>query len=203
MLDFLKSPALRSILDNPRIFVFVRKILAGNQMITHRKIVDALGTKHNKVLDLCCGTGDFATDISSAFYVGVDLNAAFINYANSRFGNKKDVAFFIADAMHTGLAAKSFSHSMLISCLHHFPDEICLGLLQEARRVTRNRIVIVDLVWDTRDPVKRFFIGLDRGDYVRMMRDAQSLIEQVVPVDYATRFTSRLAVQALFVCNLG
>jgi ubiquinone/menaquinone biosynthesis C-methylase UbiE len=64
----------------------VRKFIAGDQRGTHVFIKSNLskyGTQN--VLDVGCGTGEFAVDIEGVSYLGIDLNSNYIKNAEQKY----------------------------------------------------------------------------------------------------------------------
>lgn len=78
-----------------------------------------------RVLDLCCGTGQFTARVqSSGFQVhGIDASEAMIGYARR---NAPKARFTVADARSFCLSAKFHAAYSVFESLNHIPD--CEGL---------------------------------------------------------------------------
>ena len=196
-----KSEHARSILDQPRLFNFVRDLLAGGQVEVHEYIRQALAlTPQDHVIDMCCGTGDYATLVPGK-YTGVDLNEKFIEYAKRRYADDERKQFIVEDATRLKMADRAFSHAFFISGLHHFPEHLNLGILREMDRITAGKIAIVDLVPDRSNPVRYILTRLDRGDYVRPIEKQRDIILQVLNIQEEKIIISRLAVLSIYICS--
>ncbi len=200
-MNLLKHPRVRAILDNPFFFNSVRWLLAGSQDVTRRLLVEQMAlTETDRLLDVCCGTGDFAMPVPG-WYVGLDLNERFVRFARHRYVGDAKKCFLVADATRASFAPGAFDKAFFLSSLHHFPDDQARLIMLEMARVTLGLVAITDLLADVPHPVKRFFALLDRGDYVRSLKAKRALLEETFIVEKCQVFESRLAVQALFICR--
>jgi ubiquinone/menaquinone biosynthesis C-methylase UbiE len=198
--SFVKNDSIRGILDHPMLFNLARDILAGSQSQTHRIIAEQINQNpHGAVLDIGCGTGDFAHEVAG-LYVGIDLKESFVRFAANRNNQNGSRFFFLADALQCPFAPKSFTITLLLNCLHHLPDADVLAVLGEANRLTRERILIVDMQADTDNRIRRFFNSLDRGDYVRSFEQQRRLVESLLQIDKTSVYNSRAAPQVFFLC---
>ncbi len=201
MLDLLKRERARAVLDQPRLFNFVRWVLAGDQRTTHQKLANKIGQcPADRVLDVACGTGDFAY-IPQGMYVGFDGSEEFVRFAQKKHIGASTKSFLTADAMRFPFPHKSFDTTLLVNCLHHWSDDLTQAVLGEVTRVTKKQIIIVDLIADTDNIVRRFFNYLDRGDHIRYLKQEISLIESIASVNEVSVHVSRVAPQAFIVCS--
>jgi SAM-dependent methyltransferase len=197
----LKHPRLRASLDDPWLFNSVRWLLAGRQDVTRRLLASHLAlTTSGRVLDVCCGTGDFAM-IAPGRYVGLDLNARFVDYARQRYAGQSEKSFLVADATCANFPPKSFDSALFLGSLHHFSDNQARVILGRVARATVGLVAITDLLADVPNPAKRLFAQLDRGDHLRSLQAKKSLLEGLFSVEVCQVFESRLAVQALLICR--
>lgn len=196
-----KNPRARALLDDPRVFRAVRYPLVGSQRKTRELVSRELcaGPQHS-VLDVCCGTGDFA-DLIPGPYLGIDLNERFIRLAQKRYDGSSNKRFEVMDATRMGLGPDSFDRAMIVNAMHHFDDGLNLGILAELSRVVGERIVIVDAIPDPDSWLKRLVISSDRGDHVRPLEEQLALIDQVLDVERHYAFDSGFIVQVMFVCS--
>lgn len=198
-----KHPHARALLDDPRIFRGVRYPLVGSQKRTRELVRRELDAKPgDSVLDVCCGTGDFA-DLVSGPYLGIDLNERFVRRARERYRGSSAKRFEVMDATRMTLQAGSYDRAMIVNAMHHFDDDLNRGILAELSRVTRGRIVIVDAIPDPEGWLRRLVISSDRGDYVRPLDEQLTLIGEALNVERHYTFESGLIVQVMFVCSPG
>ena len=203
IMSLVRSEKIRSLLDNPRMFNFIRGTLDGSQNEIREYMQQILHlTEDDYVLDMCCGTGDYANVVPGR-YLGIDINQRFIKFAQGRYINDNRKQFVVCDAESTGLPDKSFKYSFFISALHHFSEPFNLLILKEISRLTQSKIVVVDLVPCQKYFLKHFLTKLDRGDYVRTIEEQRKLINRVLKIDKEEVFICRLAVFAVYICDAG
>ena len=85
---------LSAVLSNPRTWHFLRKLPEFDYRRTKERIRCILGDTEGNVLDLGCGTGEYARLFSAKRYVGLDLSPPFVRYASARLGG---FAFLVGD----------------------------------------------------------------------------------------------------------
>lgn len=100
-----------------------------------------------RILDLCTGTGEMALVFASqgARVVGTDIARGMLR----RAANKSLSATFESDwvemdAINLAIADRSFDIAIISLALHHMPVPVQMHVLQELRRVTSRRIVIIE-----------------------------------------------------------
>lgn len=196
-----KHPRARALLDDPRVFKAVRYPLVGAQKRTKDLVRRELGAgPEDSVLDVCCGTGDFAGVVDGP-YLGVDLNERFVGLAKQRYEGSPDKRFEVMDATRMRLGTASFDRAMIVNAMHHFDDDLNRGILAELSRVVRERIIIVDAIPDPEGWLRRLVIQSDRGDHVRPLPEQLGLIGEKLNVERHYAFDSGFIVQVMFVCS--
>jgi len=91
--------------------------------------------KKSKILDLGCGSGIIGKEFKDYFQadlIGVDIK-------DQRIVN---IPFQLFDGLHLPFLENSFDSVLISFVLHHAQDPI--GLLKEAKRVTRNKIIVYE-----------------------------------------------------------
>ena len=98
-----------------------------------------------RILDLCTGTGELALAFAAqgAKVVGSDIARGMLMRAMSKSRNS-NLAWAEMDATDLAFAPKSFEISVLSLGLHHMPISIQIRVLEELRRVTRRRVIIIE-----------------------------------------------------------
>jgi ubiquinone/menaquinone biosynthesis C-methylase UbiE len=113
---------------------------------TRRKALILSGWRSGeRILDLCTGTGEMALVFASqgARVVGTDIARGMLKRAvNKSTGTAS--TWVEMDANHLAIAAHSFDISIISLALHHMPVRVQIRVLEELRRVTSRRIVIVE-----------------------------------------------------------
>jgi len=132
------------------------------------------------VLDAGCGTGALLDHLPAGVdYTGFDLNAACIEAARTRHGDRG--RFFVARVGEAiaGLDAEPFDIVVAKALLHHLTDNEAAQLLSMSERVLAPDGVFVsyDNVFYDRQPwFSRTLTALDRGGSVRTPEGYRALV---------------------------
>jgi ubiquinone/menaquinone biosynthesis C-methylase UbiE len=149
---------------------------------------------------VCCGTCNFA-DLAKGEYIGVDLNQKYLAYARNKYRSDAAKKFIVADINDIKFAPKYFDNVFLISALHHLSDESAMRILEKVNKAAKGKIIISDPSIETSSPISKFLIFLDRGKFIRSLKDALSLISRSLTViEYFTFYTG-LAHKFIVVCQ--
>jgi ubiquinone/menaquinone biosynthesis C-methylase UbiE len=190
-------------LDAPALFAAVRYPLVGRQRRTRELIHVHLDAKAGeRVLDICCGIGEFAGEVSSD-YLGIDLNPRFIEAASRRWTGAARKSFRVMDALRMDLPDRHFDRTMWINGLHHFSDEDAVRLLREIGRVTRTRALIIDPDGTPRGLVRRALLAADRGDWMRTPEAQRQLIGSVLPIREVVTYRVGFYAEVLYDCEVA
>lgn len=197
---------LLALLDRPAIFNLSQLLISGGQRSTKRWAADWLDPRPGDwVLDVCCGTGDFAplyvpSGDQGGRYLGVDLNEHYIEYARRRHGSVLGRQFEVRDATALSLPAASFDKALFANSLHHFPDDLNRQVLGQIARSLRpgGRLIVVDLVGDHPGAVQQFFLRRDRGELPRPMAAQRALIAEHFQIDREATFDAGFTPQTIF-----
>lgn len=195
-----------AILDRPAIFNLSQLLISGGQRSTKRWAADWLDPRPgDRLLDVCCGTGDFAplytpSGVQGGCYLGVDLNEHYIAYARRRYGSAVDRQFEVLDATKLSLPAASFDKALFANSLHHFPDDLNRQVLGQIARSLRpgGRLIVIDLVGDHPGAVQQFFLRRDRGELPRPMAAQRALIAEHFHIDREATFDAGFTPQTIF-----
>lgn len=199
----MRHPRVRAILDSPTLFAAVRFPLIGRQTKTRGLLRHHLAAQPGeRVLDISCGIGEFAGEVD-AEYLGIDLNPRFIAAAARRCAHTTGKSFRVMDALRMNFPNKHFDRSMFVNGLHHFSDEDGRRLLAEVRRVTRERVVIIEPDSTPRGLLHRALLAADRGDWIRTPETLEQLIASVLPIRQTVRFVAGLYPEILYECGVG
>lgn len=201
--EAIRHPKVRAALDQPWLFKGVRSLIIGNQAPTRRFFRDHVKVgSDDRVLDVCCGTGDFAEMVgASEYYLGIDANREFIASAKRRFGGDASRQFSVMDATRMQFPSRSFDKVLFVNALHHFPESLVTPMLKEMARVVRGEVIILDLHKETPSPVRRFLMACDRGDHVRPLAEQRRLIASLLAIEEEGAYTVGLSAQTYFICR--
>ncbi len=122
-----------------------------------------------RVLDVGCGTGSLATCLANDSQIvsvhGLDLSAAYVEYANRRNVDAR-LGFQVGDAHALPFPDASFDCAVSMLVLQFVPQADLA--VREMRRVTRPGGTVAAATWDTRGG----FVAL------RMFYDAAAILDQ-------------------------
>jgi SAM-dependent methyltransferase len=134
-------------------------------------------TRVRRVLDVGCGPGTNAAYFAHADYVGIDMNAKYVEHARRNFGRN----FIAADVTQYRVApGERFDFVLLNSLLHHIAlDGVEKLLAHLATLLTDDGYVhIIDLVLPDRLSVARFLARADRGEYARPLAQWRTIFNE-------------------------
>lgn len=174
-------------------FVYnLRFLVAGDQKKTSDFIkLNYKKLKCHEVLDLGCGTGDFCKLFKHSEYLGVDVNSKYVKFCKEKYPKYN----FICEDITKFPINKKFDCTIFISTLHHLSDTAAKKVLSAAFKQTKKIVIVVDLNPDT-DPVRKFLIDHDRGNYVRTTEQKIKLLEDFGEVIKLEHFNTGLASQS-------
>lgn len=178
-----------SLSSKPQLFSFLRKIIELD-FIRQKKIIrDAYREQGcGRVLDIGCGTGEFAPLFDRENYCGIDISPAYILFARkARRGN-----FQVMDAKKLSFPDGNFDFVLIMAVLHHLNDEDASGVLKEARRVVKDQGTVL-LIEDAEiphlmNPLIAFVQSKDIGNYIRPPQNYRNLIELFFHIKKETAF---------------
>lgn len=113
------------------------------------------------VLDICTGTGAVASRCAKrgAFVTGVDVTQAMLEKAKGRTKHLT-IDFARMDARFLAFENASFDTAVLALGLHDMPRKVRLQVVEEAVRVARRRLVILDYDLPHQPKLRKFIVSL-------------------------------------------
>jgi len=170
-----KESALEQWMSHPWVYAL------GQAPFAQRKIAPFLQHANlervHSVLDLGCGPGTNAGLFSSAEYVGVDMNGAYIDFARRHYRGE----FVTADALsYAPNDGRRFDLILLNSFLHHVDDETVRRLFAhvETLLAADGFVDLIDMVLPEKRCLARTIALLDRGDYPRPLEQWRQLFSE-------------------------
>ena len=164
-------------LSNVYVWHFFRWFLEGvfglyTKRIALLKELGFQGTE--SVLDIGCGTGQHS-EITSGRYLGVDLDARYIEFARRRHPQKE---FVCMDVSQLQLEGDLFDVALMVDVIHHLSDEQARRLLADLGRLTSKRVFFFEpVVQSPKNLVGRLLVAGDRGRFIRPRNELLKLIE--------------------------
>jgi SAM-dependent methyltransferase len=132
----------------------------------------------NRVLDVGCGPGTNSSQFSHTKYLGIDINANYIETARKSY--RRD--FVVADARTYRSAPKhGFDFILVNSFLHHIPTADVVDLLTHLRTLLTydGCIHILEPVLPPGWPVARLVAHADRGKFVRPLHEWKLIFSKI------------------------
>lgn len=159
---------VRPLMDLPPVYSKVTLMLRGKDTIRRFVDLNIRPEGGERILDIGCGTGDILDYLPAVDYSGFDLNGQYIRRARKRFGNRgRFFQMAVNDEVSFG---EKFDIVLAMGILHHLNDDEARHLFTLAARLIKpgGRILTFDGCYtDNQSAFARFFLGLDRGKYVR------------------------------------
>lgn len=161
---------------NPKIFIWLRRILENN-FNEQKKVVNNFfsGREENKVIDIGCGTGEFSVFFEPKNYTGIDIDPAYIEYAKKNYQGK----FLIADATKLPFSGQSFDTAVILGVLHHLPDNKCVRIFDEIKRVLKDGaglLALEDVAGVEDNKITKILHNFDKGDFIRNAEQYRNLL---------------------------
>jgi len=123
----------------------------GEQKVRDKLLSKVSFKKGDKILDMCCGTGNETFAIAkhadkSVIIKGMDLSDGQIKMARSK--NKfPNVSFQAMDAAKTSYSNDEFDKVIVAHALHEMPRDVRINVLKEAKRILKRggTVTILDM----------------------------------------------------------
>ena len=150
------------------------------------------GLPFRRVLDLGCGPGTNAGAFLKSNYLGIDLNAGYIDSARRRFGDR----FMMGDASRLQVpAGLRFDCILINSLLHHLSDEQVGSLLRGAGDLLTpdGLVFVIDMYAPDARGAARSLALADRGEHVRTLRQLRRVVGADADVQHDETYALRIA----------
>ncbi len=176
--------------DNPRAFHLLRKLPEWNFSQTKKRVREAherLGKP--AVLDIGCGTGEYAHLFDPSAYHGADINPRYLAFARHR---RPGYSFEEADMTRWSSSAR-FGLVLVNGVLHHLPDDLADAVLAVAgaHLTPEGRLLIIEDVHAADDPLlTRLLHTMDEGNHIREVATWGQFFAERVEIERAERYFS-------------
>ena len=180
----LFAATVQRISDHPVLFIVLRSILENDFKAIRAVIRRQLRVRQGlRTLDLGCGPGAFADLFAGDDYVGVDLNARYIDHARKT----RQGAFIVGDARHVELPDGRFDQILIFGLLHHLSDEDVRAVLAECRRllVRGGRVLVIeDIPAISRlNLIGHLIHRVENGEHIRPVEEYQRLYSEGATIE--------------------
>ena len=179
----LFAATVQRISDHPVLFIVLRSVLENDFKAIRAVIRRDLRVRQGlRTLDLGCGPGAFADLFAGDDYVGIDLNARYIDHARKT----RQGAFIVSDARHVELPDARFDQVLIFGLLHHLPDEDVRAVLAECRRllVRGGRVLVIeDIPAISRlNLIGHLIHRVENGEHIRPVEEYQRLYSEAATI---------------------
>ena len=180
----LFATMVQRISDHPVLFIVVRSIVENDFKAIRAVIRRQLRVRQGlRTLDLGCGPGAFADLFAGDDYVGIDMNARYIDHARKT----RQGAFIVGDARNVELPDARFDQILIFGLLHHLPDDDVRAVLAECRRLLGKDgriLVIEDIPAISRlNLIGHLIHQVENGEHIRAVAEYQRLYSEVAVIE--------------------
>jgi ubiquinone/menaquinone biosynthesis C-methylase UbiE len=180
----LLSKIVERVSDHPVLFIFCRSLLENDFAAIRAMIRRDLRLGHKlRTLDLACGPGAFADLFEGDDYVGLDMNARYIDHAR----RTRKGTFVVGDARQVELPDARFDQILIFGLLHHLPDADVTAVLAECKRmlVPGGHVLAIE---DIPAISKLNLIGhlihqVENGEHIRPAEEYRRLYSQAMRIE--------------------
>ena len=169
---------IRKILDYAFIYDLFRNIIVPSDVKNPFDFVrDCVGDVTGlRILDLGCGTCYVLRNIrGEKEYVGIDMSMRYIEAAKQEFVERKTASFYCMDLNAFAEQCETkFDLVVMSGVMHHITDAEVDAAMESIKIIlsTEGRFVSQDGAYtDGMNPIAKWLLDFDRGEYVRHERD--------------------------------
>jgi SAM-dependent methyltransferase len=171
-------------LAKPKVYSKVMKLISrrdGDLYIANFLAVEP----SQRILDIGCGPANILDHLSGVEYTGIDISDKYIASARRKF---QDKAVFHCTTVEDfpEFDRGSFDRILLLGVQHHLTDEILDSLLERiagllsptGRLITHDPVYVIG-----QNPIARFLVNRDRGQFVRFQSEYEKLIPESLTIE--------------------
>lgn len=188
------------VVAHPLLFHYLRKLPELNYAATKTRLRRVASQRApRRVLDLGCGTGEFAGLFSAEGYLGVDLHPGYVALARRLRPRHR---FECHDATTWPGDAEAFDLTLVNGVMHHLDDAVARALLRAAVQHTRKGgtlVVIEDVELPKNGPLTRAMHALDHGHFIRTPETWARMVGEFVAIEESETYRSGVCPYHLMV----
>jgi len=163
-----------------------------------RPVKKKFNLDNSRVLDFGCGTGSNSFIFNSKDYLGVDVDEKKVDFAIKSYPK---YSFKVITDNLLPANNNSFDYICIFATIHHIPDSIFQGCIEEFKRVLdhNGKIVMIEPVFSEDHKFKNWFMRtLDHGRHIRSEKGYMGLFEKDFTVTVHKRFRKFFFYNELF-----
>ena len=186
--------------EQPLLFHYLRKLPELNYRATKariRRIAERRSPR--RVLDLGCGTGEFAALFAPEGYLGIDVHPGYVALARRLRPRHR---FECQDGTRWPGEGVPFDLALVNGVLHHLDDATARALLGAAVRHTRKGgtlVVIEDAEVPDGGPLAGLVHALDHGHFIRTPETWARMVREFVAIEESETYRSGICPYHLMV----
>jgi SAM-dependent methyltransferase len=188
--------------ETPATFHWLRKLPEANYRATKSRIAALVATLDRpRVLDLGCGTGEYAELFDPERYLGVDIHPGSIAFAAA---HRPSHRFECADVRDWKGPELRFDLVLVNGVLHHLDDDAAREFLTTARglRAPGGRLLVIEDVTLEDAPLPtRLVHRLDYGEHIRDVAAWQALVSAIAPIERSETYWSGVCPYHWMLCR--
>ncbi len=158
----------KRLLAHPRVYNTLQRGL-GADRLRYRGIAELNLADGERLLDIGCGPAFYFERLPKVEYYGFDTDQRYIDYANSRWGDRAKFTCEVFTDAHVDQLPK-MDKVVLFGLLHHLSDEDSGNLLRMVGRTLApgGRVMSIDTCYEpSQGRISRWISDNDRGEFVR------------------------------------
>jgi len=176
--------------NSPFLFHWLRKLPEANYRATKARLAalrDRLAPE--RVLDLGCGTGEFAGLFDARGYLGIDVHPGYVRFAARARPSHR---FVCADALTWSGDGEPFDLVLTNGVLHHHDEATARQLLLAGLRHVRSGgwLTVIEDAHLAGRRGAALIHALDEGDFVRTPEAWRNLVGACVPLEHEETYVS-------------
>ena len=174
------NSGLRLILTHPILYTLFGRIIGLSDK--YRLYVDNFikPFANMRILDIGCGTAAILDFLPlDIYYTGYDINTAYINYAQRKYGDR---AFFFNKRVNEMLLPENEQYDVILAdgLLHHLNSNEAKELFRIGYRVLKPNglmLTVDPVLIKNQGAVDKFIISMDRGQHIRRGEEYKKIAE--------------------------
>ena len=187
--------------NSPFMFHWLRKLPEANYRATKSRLAalrDSIAPE--RVIDLGCGTGEFASLFDPRGYLGVDVHPGYERFAARAHPRHR---FVCADALTWSNDGWPFDLALMNGVLHHHDDGSARSFLLAALRQVRpgGWLVVIEDTHLARRPLAALIHALDEGAFVRTPEAWMKLVGACATIEHNETYVSGVCPYHLMVAR--
>jgi len=165
-------------LNNGTCYRFIQNLIGGTRarQLAIKQIMNLdLSLDQLSILDIGCGVGDVLKWIPRKWeYTGIDVTESYIKLASAEWGHRGRFMQGDASQIDTIIPPSSQDIILFLGVLHHLDFNTATRCLMGAKKCLKKTGFVFALepaYWRGQTKISQFTMSLDRGAYIRELRD--------------------------------